>query len=202
MNLRHPCISGVIGVVFPSSLRKLKIVRMHVGGSSLSEIVSVSPEWWTPTAKAKAVACLVLGLQFVHSQGLLHGHLTANNIFFDEDGTIQICDFCMNGLRELESNSGGTVDVGGFCGENWTPKVDVRAFAGILSEIVVGASAEQGGRGPGIPSFVSRIIEKGQSADSKAAESFTDILKVSKLNDFKIMEGVNIQEVCEVCELD
>jgi hypothetical protein len=55
MNLRHPCIAGVIGIVFPFSVMDLKIIRMHFDGISLSKVVSTSPEWWTPTAKAKAV---------------------------------------------------------------------------------------------------------------------------------------------------
>jgi hypothetical protein len=195
MNLCHPCIASTIGVVLPLPLKEVKIVGMYCGGCSLSEVVSRSPEWWTPTAKAKAVVSLVLGLRFAHSLGLLHGHLTGNNVVFNEDGMIQITDFCMKSLREMECNHGAEADVGGFSGDSWSPKGDVRAFAIILSEIASGTSGGQDGRGPDVPSFISGIIERGQSADSRSTESFADILKTLKENDFQVLEGVDSQKV-------
>jgi hypothetical protein len=75
------------------NLEDLTIVRMYSVSGSLSEGISASPEWWTPTAKAKAIAGVVLSMRFAHSNGLLHGHHTANNGFFDHDGVIQVCDF-------------------------------------------------------------------------------------------------------------
>jgi hypothetical protein len=56
------------------------IVGLYCWGGSLSEIISVSPEWWTLTAQAKAFVGFVLGLWFAHSLGLLHSHLTVNNV--------------------------------------------------------------------------------------------------------------------------
>jgi hypothetical protein len=53
MNLRHPCVASTIGVVLLSPLQVLKIVRTYLCGRSLSEVVSTSPEWWTPTAKGE-----------------------------------------------------------------------------------------------------------------------------------------------------
>jgi hypothetical protein len=64
MTLRHPCISGIIGVVHRSELSVLKIVVMDFGGNSLSRIVSRSPSWWTPTVKAKAIVGVVFCTQF------------------------------------------------------------------------------------------------------------------------------------------
>jgi hypothetical protein len=54
-----------------------------------------------------------------------------------------------------------------------TPTVDIRAFTMILSEIVVGGSAEQGCGSSGIPSFVFAIIENGESTDLKAQPPMT-----------------------------
>jgi hypothetical protein len=108
---------------------------------------------------------------------------------------IQISDFCTKSLIDLESTRGVEADVGGFSGESWRPKADVRAFTVILWEIAAGTSGGQDGRSPDVPSFISRIIERGQSADLKSTESFADILRTLKENDFKIMEGVDSQEV-------
>jgi serine/threonine protein kinase len=96
MNLRHPWIADVIGFLHPLPFLRWQIVRMHAGRGSLSEVISASPRWWTPTAKAKTIAGLALGLRFAHSFGILHGHLTMNNVLFDECGMIQIVDFCLN----------------------------------------------------------------------------------------------------------
>jgi hypothetical protein len=83
----------------------------------------------------------------------------------------------------------------GFSEENWTPKADVEAFARILSEIVVGVSGEEGIHSPGIPSFIWKIIERGQSGDLKRVEPFHDIFETLKQNEFKIMEGVDAEQV-------
>jgi hypothetical protein len=68
INLRHPCIAGPIGFVFPiesDSLRELKIVRLYLEGCSLLEVFSINPMWWTSTVKAKAVAGIVLSLDLL-----------------------------------------------------------------------------------------------------------------------------------------
>jgi serine/threonine protein kinase len=195
MNLRHPCISGVIGVALPTELNVLKIIGIDYGDNALSRIVSTSPLWWSPTAKAKAIAGLVLGLCFAHSFGLLHGHLTGNTVFFNENRVIQITDFGLNGFGEFEGQDGIEMDIGGFSGDRWTPTVDIRGFTRILSEILIGASAEQGCGSSGIPSFVFEIMENGESADLKAVQSLSDILKMLKLHNFQIIEGVDVEEV-------
>jgi hypothetical protein len=85
LNLRYPCISEVIGVVLPSQRNMVKIVGMCFGDNSLSRVVLNSRLWSTPTAKAKAMADLVFDLRFAHSFRILHGHLTGNNMFLNED---------------------------------------------------------------------------------------------------------------------
>jgi serine/threonine protein kinase len=195
MNLRHPCITAVIGVLLRSRLQSLGIVRLHLGGFSLRTVISTSPEWWTPTATVKAVVGLVYGLRFAHSLGLFHGYLTEDKVIINEDGMIQITDFGLTGFGELEGNHGPEADVGGFSGESWTPKADVRAFATIVSEIVVGRSGEHRSRVSTIPSFVFEMIERGQSADLIAVETFSEILKLLKDNQFKIMKGTDLEDI-------
>jgi tRNA A-37 threonylcarbamoyl transferase component Bud32 len=195
MNLRHPCIGGVIGVVLPLRLRGLRIVRKHFCGDSLSTVVLESPEWWTPTARAKAVVGVVLGLRFVHSLGLVHGHLTGNNVFFNEDGIIQICDFSLDNVIHQECDKGMETDVGHFSREHFTPTSDFQAFTRLLSEIVSGASAEQGRHADKIPPFLSEVIKRGQYKDVEAIESFTSFLTIFKQHDFNIIAGANIDKV-------
>jgi serine/threonine protein kinase len=195
MNLRHRCISGTVGVILQPPLQNLEIVRMYSVGGSLSEVISASPEWWTPTAKAKAIVGIVLSLRFAHSFGLLHGHLTVDNVHFDGDGVIQICDFCVKSLSEIASNSEAIAEVGAFSGENWRPDADVRAFTELLSKIVIGGSSEENRSSQSIPIFVLKMIEQGQSSDSEATGSFVEIFKTLEGEEFKILDGVDSNEV-------
>jgi serine/threonine protein kinase len=191
MNLRHPCISSTIGVVLRSPLQELQIVRQYSSGGSRSGVISGSPEWWTPTAKAKAIVGVVLNMRFAHSFGLLHGHLTEGNVVFDDDGLIQISDFCVKSLSEVGCKSDGMSEVGCFSGESWSPAADVRTFAELVSRIVTGDSAEERGSSLSVPGFVFEMIEKGQSSDPKVTLLFVDIFETLKVIGFRILEGVD-----------
>jgi serine/threonine protein kinase len=207
INLRHLCIAAPIGFVFgieSSSRQELKIVRMYLEGCSLSEVVSVNPLWLTSTVKAKAVAGIVLGLRFAHSLGLVHGHLTGNNIYFDSDHCIQIVDFNPIVLEfgemevememEMENEDGTQLD--GFSGKRWTLERDIQAFASILFELVFGhPPPSETSILTGIPGFVSRIIESGLSPLSRRHYSFDIILNILKQNGFRIEDGVDSAEV-------
>jgi serine/threonine protein kinase len=197
INLRHPCIAAPIGFVVPiesGSQQELKIVRMHLEGCSLLEVISVDPKWWTSTVKAKAIAGIVLGLRFAHSLGLIHGHLTGNNILFDSDHCIQIVDFDPIHLKfgEMENET----QLGRFSREGWTPERNIEAFGSILFELMFGRPPQSEVSIPmGIPKFVSGIIRTGLSPLSRTSSSFNTILEILKQNKFKIVDDVDSAEV-------
>jgi hypothetical protein len=195
INLRHHCIAGPIGFVFPSesaALGELKIGRLYVEGCSLAEVISASPEWWTATAKAKAVAGIVLGLRFAHSLGLFHGHLTASNILFNAHHHVQIVDFGPIRL-EIRENK-----IGCFSGEGWTSKTDVDEFVSLFSEIVFGRPADDTTLiDIKAPSVVSQIMKAGFSSKSERILSFSDILNLLKRNDFEITADVDSADVSD-----
>jgi serine/threonine protein kinase len=198
-NLRHPCITGPIGFVFPPQSGKLKVIRSYMD-TTLSEVLSASPHWWTATAKAKTVVGLVLALRFAHSLGLLHGSLKASNVLFDTRGSIHIADFCIDRLSGCEGCD-CRIGMGGFFGEGWTPKGDLRGFAVILFEIIVGhlaTEAEAANQIPTlpleVPEFVLEIIRKGLYSHSESI-SFGDIFNILKKNEFQIIRGVDSTEI-------
>jgi serine/threonine protein kinase len=199
INLRHPCITSPIGFVFgleSGSQQKLKIVRLHLEGCSLSEVVSVNPKWWTSTVKAKAVAGIVLALRFAHSLGLIHGHLTGNNILFDSDHCIQMVDFNPIVLKVSDSESKDGTQLVEFSGERWIEERDIEAFVSILSELVFGyPPQDETAIHTAIPGFVSTIIESRLSPTSRRRYSFNAILDILKQNDFKIEDDVDSAEV-------
>jgi serine/threonine protein kinase len=154
----------------------------------------------TSTVKAKAVAGIVLGLRFAHSLGLVHGHLTVNNILFDSDHCIEIVDFKRIFLRVGESENENEREEGtqveGFSGEGCPPERDIQTFASILFQLVFGRPPQRETSIPtGIPDFVAMIIESGLYPLSGRSYSFNDILEILKQNDFQIEDGVDSVEV-------
>jgi serine/threonine protein kinase len=192
VSLRHPLIASPIGFAESAAPRRLKIARPYAAGGSLAEALSDAPPWWTPTAKAKAIAGIALGLRFAHSLGLLHGGLKASNVLFDAERRIQIADF-----SPIRLQTGATEP---FAGEGWGPAADVCAFASFLSDIAVGCPGAQPGPAPPIPAFVSAIIEGAQSPSPTARRSFATILQSLRANGFAILAGVDSAEVCAFVE--
>jgi serine/threonine protein kinase len=201
LNLSHPCILGPIGFISGTESTKsgeLKLVKFSSEGNSLAEVISLNPVWWTATAKAKSIARIVLSLRFLHSLGLFHGHLNSKHIVFDMDHQIQIADFYSNGL-EVEDSRKGT---GVFSDERWSPDADIRGFALILFEIIVGHPAMLSGvlndqeiPWMDIPVFVSKLMASAQSPECEMGQSFNDIFNILKNNRFEIMSGVDSVDV-------
>jgi serine/threonine protein kinase len=183
-------------------LQELKIVRLYFEGSSLSEVVSVNPVWWTSTVKAKVVAGIVLGLRFAHSLGLFHGDLSARNIVIDLNDCIQIINFDPIVLEVVESENRSESEpeegkqLGWISLEERRLERDIQAFALILLEIVVGGSATGVTSIPAsIPNFVTEIIKLGLYRISDKRYSFNDIFKILEQNNFRIEDGVDSEEV-------
>jgi serine/threonine protein kinase len=219
MNVMHPCIAAPFGFVLPTASKELKIARLYARSGSLKDVLSARPLWWTPTAKAIAVAGIVLGMKFLHNLGLIHGGLKPSNVLFDEYHRIQIADFGHSRPNPHESVATAREVASMFAapemrsGEERTAKIDVFSFALIMFEIVVGVPAlgmtspsEELGKMPVnacerveipgfVPEFVSVLIVSGLSANPRERPSFDDISEVQKENYFRIADGVDSGEV-------
>jgi hypothetical protein len=162
---------------------------MHAAGGSLAVVVSSNQAWWTPTAKAEAVVAIALALRFAHGLGLLYGGLNAGNVLFDGEGRIQIADFSPMRRDAI------------FSVEGWAPRVDVSAFAMLLFEIVASpppSTAKAAGEvilPPGIPGFLSEIIEGGLRPIPRKELSFIAIFETLEANDFRIVARVDSDKV-------
>jgi hypothetical protein len=104
-------------------------------------------------------------------------------------------DFSGKEFTDAECEERTESDFANYSDESWGLQADMLGFARILSEIVVGRSFEGNGHFEVIPSFVSKMIQRGQCRDLTIVESFASILAILKRNDFKIVEGVDIEEV-------
>jgi serine/threonine protein kinase len=219
MNVTHPCIAALFGFARPTASKELKMARSYTRSGSLKDVLLGRPLWWAPTAKAIAIAGIVLGMKFLHSFGLIHGCLKPSNVLFDEDHRVQIADFRQSPL-DLRESAATARGVGPefaapemLSGEERTAKIDVFSFALILFEIVVGlpvfggtSTPEEPGKLPVnacerveipgfVPKFISVLIESGLSANPRERPSFDDISEALKENYFKITDGVDSDEV-------
>jgi hypothetical protein len=197
-NLRHPLISQTIG--FALAEGKLKIGRLHAVGGSLAEVISSNPAWWTPTAKAAAIVGIALALRFAHGLGLLHGGLNSGNVLFDGGFRMQIAAF--RPMRRSGCFSGEGEEDGDGDGEGWSPQVDVSGFAMLLFEIVTGHPLPEPRVArwevivpPRVPVCVSEMIEEGLRRSPGRELSFIAIFETLKANDFRIVGGVDSDEV-------
>jgi serine/threonine protein kinase len=203
LNLRHPLIATPVGFVLPTAQavsRELKVARLYAAGGSLAEALRASPLWWTPTMKSKTVVGIVLALRFAHSFGLIHGGLKPSNVLFDINHRVIVADFAPIRLQAGETEREARSRVGGFSGHDWTTRTDVWAFASLLFEIVVGRRAAHPGTArfevfipPTVPEFVAKIITRGLAIETKL--TFNDIFDLLKRNEFRIMEGVDSEDV-------
>jgi serine/threonine protein kinase len=208
-HLTHPGICPLFGIVSPTESTNFLMARLYCSNGSLKEVIADPPSWWTPTAKSKAIAGIVLGMRFAHSFDCVHGSLKPSNILFDNNRNAQIVDFCSNRLRN-HVEVGGRRESGH---EEETRESDVFSFSLILFEILVGRRVvarvircgeveicfvDDGERAvipSSIPSSIRELIERGWSADWSVRPSFDYIYKVLKDNDFDTVEGNEVNEV-------
>jgi hypothetical protein len=71
VSLRHPLIASPIGFAESTAPRRLKLARRYAAGGSLAEVLSDAPAWWTPTAKAKAIAGIAIPGKHLRIRSLL-----------------------------------------------------------------------------------------------------------------------------------
>jgi hypothetical protein len=136
LNLCHPCILSLIGFIIrraPTISEELQIVRFFCGRQIVVRSYFNESSVVTSTAKAKAIAGIVLSLRFCHGLGLIHGHLNLKHIVFEVDHRIQISDFSPTDLRYRQHGTDGGV----LSDEGWSMDADIRGFALIPFEIVV-----------------------------------------------------------------
>jgi serine/threonine protein kinase len=223
--LKHRCIAPLVGFVFPIDSTPLKTATLYYRSGSLRDVLDQNPVWWTPTAKAKAIAGIALGMKTSHCFRIFHGSLKPNNIMFDEDHCVHIIDFNLNLFPSAWEKADSILfahrqnplpDVMFYDQEkerrkrNDPQNADLFSFASIMFNILVSNSLSfdeeenkrlNDGEFPKIPefvpSFVRELIETGWSRGRSGRNSFVDYINLMKQNNFEFEKGVDIREVLE-----
>ncbi|XP_057416462.1 serine/threonine/tyrosine-protein kinase HT1-like [Lotus japonicus] len=141
--LHHPNI-----ITFVAACKKppvFCIITEYMAGGSLGKYLHQQEPHSVPHKLVLKLALdIARGMQFLHSQGILHRDLKSENLLLGEDMCVKVADF---GISCLESQCGS---VKGFTGtyrwmapemikeKHHTKKVDVYSFAIVLWELLTG----------------------------------------------------------------
>jgi serine/threonine protein kinase len=218
--LRHPCILSLKGCCLPNeSSDGLRLVTEFCRSGSLRPILSSqtkTPRWWTQQKKITAIAGIVLGMKYLHSEGFIHRDLKPDSILLDEDGRVRITDFGLSQILEsvlvkkpAESHcyvapelKTGTYD----------EKVDVYSFGLMLYEICTGdaflsdlkpgadvlVKLESGWRpeiASCLPDVTKRLIKRCWAANCSERPSFAEIWDILKGCEFEVIKDVKGADV-------
>jgi len=94
------------------------------------------------------IACIVLGLEYIHNNGIIHRDIKPENLVLDERGYVRITDFGVAKLYERE-NSSETSGTPGYMspevmwGQNHTHAVDYFALGVICYEFMNGKVSDE-----------------------------------------------------------
>jgi hypothetical protein len=202
LSLRHPCIAVPLGFVLSENGNKMTMVNRYAQSDSLAVVIAQRPPWWTATAKAIAVAGLLIGLNFLHSFGRPQGRLKPTDLLFDDKHRIQIVDIgCDDQTDRATAFMAPEVIEGG----EFTAASDVFSFAMITLSIITERTAWPLGRAPivpgSLPEWIADLIIRALSTDPSHRPLIPHFLQLLRHNEFAIFDGVDSAAVLDFVNL-
>jgi serine/threonine protein kinase len=219
IKLDHPCIVKIKGYCLPTLGDGPKLINEYLEIGSLGPILGSGLKhepWWTIHRRTNSVVGIVLGMNYIHHQGVIHRDLKPDNILLDGELRVRICDF--GSSRPYEADVTMTC-VGTplymapeVADGHYDEKCDVYSFGLVLYEIIT-CDERFSGRGvkrrlyldlqngwrPDIPAGVTplskNLIERCWDVNPKNRPSFEEIWNELYKNHFELIPGLDRFEV-------
>ncbi|KAM7273603.1 hypothetical protein ACFE04_028267 [Oxalis oulophora] len=213
LRLHHPNI-----ITFVAACKKTPvfcIITDYMAGGSLRSFLHQQEPYSVPLELVLKLALdIAYGIQYLHSQGILHRDLKSENLLLGEDMCVKIADF---GISCLESQCGSAK---GFTGTyRWmapemikeqphTKKVDVYSFGIVLWELITTlipfenmtpeqaayAASEKNARPPippTCPEAISHLITRCWSKYPEKRPNFDEIVSTLEMYEDGIEKDPN-----------
>jgi len=100
-SVQHPFIAN-LRYLFHDPMT-LYVGMDYLGGGTLSYHLKKRPVLTEAEAKFNT-ACILSALEYLHSKDIVHGNITPDNLIFDSDGYIYLCDFKMATVLNGDQN--------------------------------------------------------------------------------------------------
>jgi serine/threonine protein kinase len=223
VKLRHPRIIRILRWALGGDSSGGEIHMEFAENGSLRSLLDsirerkVSP--MTATRKARIICDIVMGMRYVHRQGIIHCDLKPPNILLDENWRAKIGDFGVSRPVSAQGPMTGNAATLGYAAPEQiyeevahTTKTDVFAFGLVVYEIVSGdrvfgefepscriLERLRDRRFPAIPASFGNVLQnlivRCWAADQRARPSFEQILKIFQVEDFRILPGADAEEL-------
>jgi serine/threonine protein kinase len=214
--LRHQCVLRTVGFCPATETSPAQLGAEFAAGGSLRAAMGRLDD----TGKAIVACGIVVGMKFLHSQGVVHCDLKPENIMLDDHGLVKIGDLGNSRFCDLRltftMQTGAPLYMAPDVSD--TPEADVYSFALILYELLVGeavfppttplrvlvARARKGDR-PELPTAMDaaarRIIKQGWSVDPELRGSFHGIFDSLRRIGFRLTPAVDANKVAQYLAL-
>ena len=137
----HPNIVDLLDVVYDPRSRRLCIIMEYVRGTSLGHHIRTLGTKVEETACASYTKQLLSALAFLHSNGVLHRDLKADNVMLLPNGTVKLCD--IGTLKWTQSEGRAKAGVSHYNTQVGTPNWMAPEVLNQLSDYVeVGPAAD------------------------------------------------------------
>jgi len=136
------------------------------------------------------IACIIIGLEYIHANGIIHRDIKPENLIFDSDGYLKITDFGIARAWSPEnfqetSGTPGYMAPEVMCKQNHGIAVDYFALGAIMCEFMTGHRPYQGKTRKEIrEQILSKqvIIKKSDVTEPWSNESFDLVNAVFLIN--------------------
>ena len=135
--IKHPCIVN-IHYAF-QDFDYIYLVSEYAPGGDLYHALKKTN--FTENQSKFLISCLLLGLDYIHSKGIIHKDIKPSNLLFDRQGYLKLGDFGVAEVLKLDNNLelSGTVGYKApevTCSQNHGPAVDYFSIGIILYELM------------------------------------------------------------------